>query len=570
MSQSIISASFKKTLLLLVLVGLHYTPSLTHAYEFTGSQWVLSPGSAIPYIVNEVLSEDLADNDCLAGVQLGYQVWNDVSCSYMLWQYQGRTQNNAWSTGDGENVVSWRDDTWDDSATTLAITSSIFDFQGLSDTDIKFNGFNHQWSMTSEGDGIAGGVDVASVNAHEVGHALGLDHSAELGATMWPSTGPGDDSPRSLSQDDVNGVCALYDTGNPPPDIPDDPSAPQAGTVGFGEDCSQEYCAAPYFCVTDGRESYCSQTCDDSMLCPEDYFCAELSGNSGACALGEPPVINQAGFGEECGEQIGCEPGLSCISDGTDTYCSAPCNQDMCPEGYLCAELQGGGNICARGSEEPLPELGEECGEGGRCADGLFCLSDQLNTDPNTGQVVAYCSQECPRRDCPDDYRCIDVQPSGTACQKVPSAGNRQLGDECWINPESPYDDPICPDGLRCINSQRDPNTMEFISSGTCTQTCSPTNCCPQGWGCQEILLTLTQCTIDVDDDPNQVCEGQRPVLSDPDESDALDEMEVMSKGASDEGCQSLFRKPSSSLSILMLLAIIAIRRRLISFSQFH
>ena len=196
------------------------------AYSFTGAKWTLSAGQSVSYVVSNTLSTDLNDADCLAAVQLGYQVWTDISCSYMSWNYGGRTSNTAWGVGDGENVVSWRDSGWDDAAEALAITSSIFNFQGLSDADIKFNGVHHTWALISEGTGSAAGVDVASVSAHEVGHALGLDHSDIANSTMWPATGPGDDSARSLAQDDIDAICELYPSGGEVPVAPEDPAPP--------------------------------------------------------------------------------------------------------------------------------------------------------------------------------------------------------------------------------------------------------------------------------------------------------------------------------------------------------
>ena len=42
---------------------------------------------------------------------------------------------------------------------------------------------------------------------HEIGHALGLDHSNVKGSVMWPTASKG--TPR-LHQDDINGIRSLY------------------------------------------------------------------------------------------------------------------------------------------------------------------------------------------------------------------------------------------------------------------------------------------------------------------------------------------------------------------------
>lgn len=45
------------------------------------------------------------------------------------------------------------------------------------------------------------------VAVHEIGHALGLEHSDVKGTVMWPTASKGE--PR-LHQDDVNGIRSLY------------------------------------------------------------------------------------------------------------------------------------------------------------------------------------------------------------------------------------------------------------------------------------------------------------------------------------------------------------------------
>jgi Matrixin/Glucodextranase, domain B len=77
--------------------------------------------------------------------------------------------------------------------------------------------------------GMGTGVDLYSVVLHETGHALGLGHSDNPGAVMYPYyrvTG-------GLAADDVAGIRGLYGSGQPeaPGAPPSAPSAPDVPTV---------------------------------------------------------------------------------------------------------------------------------------------------------------------------------------------------------------------------------------------------------------------------------------------------------------------------------------------------
>ncbi|XP_003992355.2 stromelysin-2 [Felis catus] len=69
------------------------------------------------------------------------------------------------------------------------------------------------------------GTNLFLVAAHEFGHSLGLYHSADPTALMYPVYNPRTDLTRfRLAQDDVNGIQSLY--GPPPTSSPDGPAVP--------------------------------------------------------------------------------------------------------------------------------------------------------------------------------------------------------------------------------------------------------------------------------------------------------------------------------------------------------
>ncbi len=73
--------------------------------------------------------------------------------------------------------------------------------------DVHFNDESYTW-----GSGNNSTVqDIQSIALHELGHALGLDHSADSNAVMAAGFPPGVVR-RVLTQDDINGIKALYPT----------------------------------------------------------------------------------------------------------------------------------------------------------------------------------------------------------------------------------------------------------------------------------------------------------------------------------------------------------------------
>jgi len=104
------------------------------------------------------------------------------------------------------NLVYWEPNwEWDDSL--LAITSTWATDDGeIVGFETRINGEYENWGLDDSSK-----MDVQNTMTHEIGHALGLDHNAELyEATMFPTASVGELSKRELDTDDGDAIRYLY------------------------------------------------------------------------------------------------------------------------------------------------------------------------------------------------------------------------------------------------------------------------------------------------------------------------------------------------------------------------
>lgn len=140
-------------------------------------------------------------------------VWNTPDCSDFNIAYAGVTSEDRVGYFQEErnaNILLFRDTGWRHGRGVLALTSVTYDVNSgmIVDADIEFN--SQQYNFTHTDSAALIDIDIENTMVHELGHFLGLDHSAEEESTMFASAPRGETKKRTLHADDTAGLCAIY------------------------------------------------------------------------------------------------------------------------------------------------------------------------------------------------------------------------------------------------------------------------------------------------------------------------------------------------------------------------
>jgi hypothetical protein len=168
--------------------------------------WLSMP---IQFWINQSGSPQISNGSEFQAVQAAFQTWQNVSIANVSFQYMGTTAVPTVGQ-DGLSVVTFVDSSVPIGLETVAAEFSFYTIDGTGNATMQEADIALSTSLNFSTSAEAGKYDIQSVVTHEVGHLLGLDHSALLSSVMSPYPAPGQLDQRTLSYDDMAGLSEFY------------------------------------------------------------------------------------------------------------------------------------------------------------------------------------------------------------------------------------------------------------------------------------------------------------------------------------------------------------------------
>lgn len=219
-----------KILLVWLLVVSSTWQAMAYATQFTDDSQTLRlrwKTNLIPIVLSTSLTKSnpyiKPDTDVTGAIERSLAAWEkSADIKFQVSWTDKQTVSPSGKSGDGvslvtiaptpENLLLFGSDAQEVSARTRI----FFNRRGnITEADIVLNPYE-QFST----DGSIGTFDLEATLTHEIGHLLGLEHTSVTGATMHAQTGKNgvynlpSFGARSLAEDDITGVRALYGAKN--------------------------------------------------------------------------------------------------------------------------------------------------------------------------------------------------------------------------------------------------------------------------------------------------------------------------------------------------------------------
>ena len=213
---------------------MRWTPAIGLALVVTSGLGVLADATAIAWAPTEMpgvwrtlpvevgldasaaalpraLSADVAEPVVIDAMR----VWSEAGSAFRF-RYLGRVMTTSPEVNEITFVETW-DPALGSADDILAVTMPGYagtePVLTLVREDIVFNADEFDWSSgeaVRRGSSISAG-SFATTILHELGHAVGLGHSEDMSAVMWPRV----NGATALMPDDVAGIRTLYPVGEP-------------------------------------------------------------------------------------------------------------------------------------------------------------------------------------------------------------------------------------------------------------------------------------------------------------------------------------------------------------------